>query len=200
MVGEGGYVLARKIDCSEREWEKIRIEYVTSSISYRSLADKYNLSYNRVQTRAKENGWAKEREEYKEKLLKKSLDLVLEQQANRIAEAVRLGDKMLEKVSEALDNIDVMLCKKSTTVKSTDENGDEVSKYNETFRKKKVIIDKQGLKQLSGVLKDLKEIGIFRAELDRREQEARIEKLRKECDSDKDKDIKVVIECQDYAE
>ena len=125
--------------------------------------------------------------------------MICEEQAQRIARAILIGDKMLEKVEESLDEIDMMLCRTVTTKKGfeKDEEGHilETSISTEDFNKKKVAIDRQGLKQLSSILRDLREIGIFRSELDKREQEARIEKLRKDVEEEKqDTTITVIID------
>jgi hypothetical protein len=54
--------------------------------------------------------------------------------------------------------------------------------------------DTGAIKQLTGAIKDLKEIGIFRADLDRAEQMARIKKLQKEAaEEEQDKEIVVTI-------
>jgi hypothetical protein len=55
--------------------------------------------------------------------------------------------------------------------------------------------DTGAIKQLTSAIKDLKEIGVFRADLDRREQEARIKKLQKESEEEqKDTTITVTFE------
>ena len=178
-----------KIDVSEQEWEKIKTEYVTSEISYRNMATKYGIPYGRLQMRGKEEDWKGQRATYKENLLKKSIDLICEEQAQKIAKAILIGDKILEKVEQSLDEIDIVLCRTTTTTKKVEKNEDgeivDVSTTTEDFEKKKVAIDRQGLKQLSSILRDLREIGIFRSELDKREQEARIEKLRKDVEEEK---------------
>ena len=188
-----------KIDMSEQEWEKIKTEYITTEISYRNLASKYGIPYGRLQMRGKEDDWKSQRAEYKENLLKKSIDLICEEQAQRIAKAILIGDKMLEKVEESLNEIDIVLCRTATTTKRVelDEGGHavEVSTSTEDFEKKQVAIDRAGLKQLSSILRDLREIGIFRSELDKREQEARIDKLRKDVEEEqKDTTITVIID------
>lgn len=61
----------------------------------------------------------------------------------------------------------------------------------------------QSIKQLTGALKDLQQIKGYKSDLDIKEQEARIEKLRKESGVDnQDNEIKVVIqdEIEEYAE
>lgn len=188
-----------KIDVSEQEWERLKTEYITSEISYRNMSSKYGISYTRLQQRGNDEDWRAQRKEYKEKLLNKSVDLICEEQAQRIAKAILIGDKMLEKVEESLNEIDVVLCRTVTTKKGfeKDEEGHilETSTSTEDFTKKKVAIDRQGLKQLSSILRDLREIGIFRSELDKREQEARIEKLRKDVEEEqKDTTITVTFE------
>ncbi len=186
------------IDLSEKEWEEIKTEYVTTDISYRKLAQKYGMAYGRLQTRGFNEKWQEEREAYKETLFKKSVDLICDEQAHRIARAIRIGDKMLEKVEQSLEEIDMMLCRSTETIKGYEEidgQGKEITRTTETFDKKKVAIDRQGLKQLSAVLRDLREIGIFRSELDKKEQEARINKLRKDAEDEQvDKTIHVVFE------
>ena len=54
--------------------------------------------------------------------------------------------------------------------------------------------DTESIKRLTGALKDLKEIGVFRADMDKAEQMARIKKLQKESEEEQlDKEITVVI-------
>lgn len=56
-------------------------------------------------------------------------------------------------------------------------------------------IDTESIKRLTGALKDLKEIGVFRADLDRAEQQARIKKLQKESEEEqKDTTITVIFD------
>ena len=63
--------------------------------------------------------------------------------------------------------------------------------------------DTGAIKQLTSAIKDLKEIGVFRADLDKQEQMARIKKLQKESEEEqKDTTITVVFEgdMDEYAE
>ena len=196
----------QKIDLSEKDWEKIKTEYVTTEMSYRTLAKKYGMAYGRLQTRGFDEDWKGARASYKENLLNKSIDIICEEQAQRIAKAILIGDRMLEKVEESLNEIDMMLLKTTTTTESvsTDADGNMVNTKvaSEDYTSKKVAIDRAGLRQLSAVLKDLKEIGIFRSELDRREQEARINKLRKDAEDEQgDNTIEVTFgeDVDDYA-
>lgn len=58
-----------------------------------------------------------------------------------------------------------------------------------------LVVDTQSLKQLTSALKDLKEIKGYKSAIDLKEQEARIEKLRKEaeCEDDTPAEIEVVF-------
>lgn len=191
----------QKIDLSDKEWEKIKTEYITSDISYRSLADKYGMTYTRLHTRAYEENWKEEREKFKDNLVNKSVDLICNEQAGQIARALRIGNTMLEKIEESLNEIDMVLCKNTESTKGVEEiDGHlcEVTRSTEDFTKKRIAIDRAGLKQLSAVLRDLREIGIFRCALDQKEQEARINKLRKDAEDDTGaNDVKVIIEDDD---
>lgn len=65
-----------------------------------------------------------------------------------------------------------------------------------------LIIDSQSIRQITASIKDLREIKGYKSDLDMQEQLARIEKLRKDAQTEEEsKDIRVVIEnsLDDYA-
>ena len=65
-----------------------------------------------------------------------------------------------------------------------------------------LVTDSQSIRQITASIKDLREIKGYKSELDMQEQLARIEKLRKEVQTEEEsKDIRVVIEnsLDDYA-
>lgn len=87
--------------------------------------------------------------------------------------------------------------------KIADDNAEKISK---AFRVADKILDKlelsvellvpedrDGLIKCANTLKSLKEIGVFRAELDMLEQQARIDKLRKDAASDEKKDNTLIV-------
>ena len=39
------------------DWKKIRYDYITSTKSYRDIANEYNVSFNTIAKRAKREGW-----------------------------------------------------------------------------------------------------------------------------------------------
>ena len=86
--------------------------------------------------------------------------------------AERLLDR-LEQAAEELDKGTVILREKKKT-----EQGEEVTEV--TKAKRKGIVDRAGLKQLTGVLKDLQDILSRDGSLDAREREMKLQKLEQE--------------------
>lgn len=157
------------------DWNVIKTEYITDeSSSYRKLAKKYGVSYTTIGEKARQEGWAEERKQFLNKTLSKTLNAISKAQANRASRLQTVADKLLDKIENAVDNFDMS----------------------------EILLDKQALKQLTGALKDIKDIQMIKSEADLREQEARIAKLQKDAESDeKDTTIEVVIgdDGEDYA-
>ena len=62
------------------------------------------------------------------------------------------------------------------------------------------ILDTQGMKHISGVLKDIKEVQMIRSDKDLEEQDARIAKLRKEAEKEEHSDNAIVIQFAEGSE
>lgn len=162
--------MKKRTSVSEEIWEEIKMEYISTNTSFRQLESKYGVSYTQIQGRAKRGKWLEDREKFKSNRTEKSLDSICEQQVADITKAMKVADKLLDKISEAVEVVEPA--------------------------------DTQSIKQLTGAIKDLKEIGVFRADMDRREQMARIAKLEKEAKEEQtDTEITVVIKGgEDYAD
>lgn len=147
------------------DWSKIEAEYITDTeTSYRKLAQKYGLNQATIAQKAKAEDWVGKRK----RQASTTQAIILEQDiARKVDRATRLldvSDLLLEKVRELITSDD------------------------------KIAMDTQGMKHISGVLKDLKEIQMIRSELDIREQEERIEKLRREAQQEQNREpIQVII-------
>lgn len=148
----------------EEVWAKVRNEYITAdNTSYRQLEKQFGLPFSAIRSRAVMEEWQKQRSEFHINRTQKSLDLIAEHQARETSKAFMVANKLLDKISEAVDVIEPA--------------------------------DTQSIKQLTGAVKDLKEIGVFRADMDRREQMARIAKLEKEAKEEQtDTNIIVTLE------
>jgi hypothetical protein len=162
----------KKIEISVDMWQTIKNEYVTTDISIRGIQKKYGIPYNRIRDRADAEGWNDERETLKDKINQKSIDLLVEHKAEECTRAFRVANKILDKIEEIVEHIDT-------------ESPDAL----------------RDIKSATSSIKDLKEIGFFRADLDRQEQMARINKLRKDAEEEqKDTTITVVFENDEYGD
>ena len=148
------------------DWKAIKTEYITTNTSYRKLAQKHGVHYNAVANRAKQEGWISQRNQFCDKTVTKTVDTLSTKQVDRAAKLVSVADLLLDKV------------------KSIVESHPEL------------LTNTQSIKNLSGVLKDIKEVQMIRSDADMREQEARIANLRKQAEKDdnQSKDVTITIE------
>ena len=91
------------------DWLKIRNEYVGTEISTRKLAEKYGVSANTLQARAKREKWAFERAERctqtARKCTQKSAEAVAAAEADRLSAAARIGAKASRFLEKRLDTL-----------------------------------------------------------------------------------------------
>ena len=177
------------------DWQAIKTEYITTDTSYRKLAQKYGIHYKVISERGKDEGWVELRSQHRDKTLTKTLDKISNKQADKMARIDKLTDKLLDKLEQAITELDLQLAKHTDKTKTIEYNNDrrpdkptrEVVHEEEKLLEVKSIVDRQGLKQIASALKDIKEVKMLRSELDRQEQEARIDNLRKQANKDDDK-------------
>ena len=191
------------------DWQKIKTEYITTDTSYRKLADKYGVGYQAICHRSKEEGWIALREQHMNKTVSKAIDKISSKKADKMARIDDLSDKLLEKLEQAITELDLQLFKHTDKTKIIEYNNElrpdkptkEIVHEEEKLMEVKSIIDRQGLKQIASALKDIKEVKMLRSDLDRQEQEARIANLRRQAEGDKtDNAIEVVFgdDSEDY--
>jgi uncharacterized protein YjcR len=155
------------------DWQAIKTEYITTDTSYRKLAQKYGVNATNIAKRASKEKWVDERNKNASKTLSKTLNAIGSKQAERTAKLIGVSDLLLDKVKSLLE-------------------ADE-----------KLLVDTSIMKDVSVILKNLKDIQMIRSEADLREQEARIDKLRKEAMVEKENnEVKVTIkgELEEYSE
>ena len=185
------------------DWQAIKTEYITTDTSYRKLAQKYGIHYKVISERGKDEQWVKLRSQHRDNTLTKALGKISSKQADKMARIDDLADKLLEKLEQAITELDLQLYKHTDKTKVIEYNNDirpdkptkETIHEEEKLLEAKSIVDRQGLKQIASALKDIKEVKMLRSELDQQEQEARIANLRKQADKDEDKteEIEVVF-------
>ena len=182
------------------DWKKIKTEYITTDTSYRKLAQKYGIHYKVISERGKAENWVELRSQHRDKTLTKTLGKISEKQADKMSRIDDLADKLLEKLEQAITELDLQLYKHTDKTKTIEYDNDrrpdkptkEVVHEEEKLLEVKSIVDRQGLKQIASALKDIKEVKMLRSELDKQEQEARIANLRKQAEKDDDDDADVI--------
>lgn len=156
-------------------WLEIKTEYITTDISYRKLAEKYGLRYATLQKRGQEEDWQTLRDQFRAKTVSKTIDKMAEKKAKQAAKVGDLADKLLVKLEQAIDELDL----KVTTHKVKTERGNKETTVEYKTAEEGGTVDRTGLRQLTGALKELKFIKDEISDLERREREARIEALRR---------------------
>lgn len=149
------------------DWIKIKTEYITTTISYRKLAEKYDVPFNTLQCRARKEKW---------------VDLRKNHQDNIVTESVKKVESKAIDYKSTLYSLAYKIA--IQLVEMTEEN---------------TVTDLVAIgikpRDITGAIKDLGDVLHVKSETDLEEQEARIEKLRKEAQAEQgSNDIKVVID------
>ena len=192
------------------DWQKIKTEYITTDTSYRKLAQKYGVSYQAICHRSKDEGWIAQHEQHTNKTVSKAIDKISSKKADKMARIDGLADMLLEKLEQAITELDLQLFKHTDKTKVIEYDNElrpdkptrEVIHEEEKLMEARSIVDRQGLKQIASALKDIKEVKMIKSELDRREQEARIANLQRQAEGEEDdNEIQVVItgKAKEYA-
>lgn len=149
------------------DWLKLKAEYITDEeMSYRKLAKKHGVSESTLYKRAKSESWHEAKLKHRQTTVAKAVAVVEKDQEKRLSRLLIVTDKLLDKIERLVENL---------------SEGD-------------LIVDKKGLKDLTGAIKDIKDIQSVKSKIDLQEQQARIDKLRKDAEKEeKDTEIKVVI-------
>ena len=149
------------------DWNSIKTEYITTSISYRKLADKHGVPFKTLAYRAGNEKWPKLRQRHSDNIVTKSV-----KEAEKGAKEYKSTLYALAyKVAMQLDSL--------TEGRTMEE------------------LVAVGIKprDITGAIKDLEDVLHIKSETDIAEQQARIAKLQKEAEgeSSEDKAVKVII-------
>ena len=186
------------------DWNKIKTEYITTDTSYRKLGEKYGIHYKVISEKGKAEGWVELRSQHRDKTLTKALEADSKKTADRLTRIQDATDRLLDKIEQAISELNIQLVKETHKEKVVEYNNPErpdkatkeITHETEKVHEMTSIIDRQGLKQIASALKDIKEVQMLKSELDHQEQEARIANLRKQAEKEEkqDKDVTIVIE------
>ena len=154
------------------DWNTIKAEYIAGGTSYRKLAEKYKVSFTTLQGVAKREQWVELRRQAQDKSDTKIVNSIAKDIANNSVKINNVADKLLEKISSMIEEHE------------------------------EILYNSQSLKHITSALKDIKDIKGLKSDIDLREQEARINKLRKDAEEEqKDTTVTVILggEAEDYA-
>ena len=186
------------------DWTKIKTEYVTTDkSSYRKLADKYGIPLGTLCKRAQRENWPALKQQSYDKKVSKTIASVENNQIKKLERILSITDKLLDKIEQAVDELDLQLCKSVEKVKVIEYNNDErpdkptkeTVHETEKVAEIRTIIDRKGAQELASAIKSLKEVQMLKTELDEQEQKARIDKLRKDAmEENTDTEIEVTMD------
>lgn len=184
------------------DWNAIREEYITDeSSSYRKLAQKYGVGLTALYNHAKNEDWVGQRKQLKDKTMTKSIETISDQRVDKLSRVMDITDRLLDKLEQAVEELDVQLLRTVVKTKEIEYNHDarpdkptkETIHETETITDYHTIVDRGGLKAIASALRDIKEIQMLRSDLDKQEQEARIANLRRQADKDDMSDTPTLV-------
>lgn len=95
---------------TEDKWTEIRLEYATTGLSYRKLAEKHGVSFNTLKARAKRENWVKNKNGYQEALTTKTLQKAATKASDtcvkqlvKVGRAAEIATSVIEKIVEDAD-------------------------------------------------------------------------------------------------
>lgn len=88
------------------DWNAIKLEYISTEIGYRDLADKHGVSFTTLQRRAKKEDWPRLRRQSDAIVETRVMTAATDMKTDRALRIERITDKLLDKIEITLDNID----------------------------------------------------------------------------------------------
>ena len=153
-----------------RDWIKIRNEYISTDIGLRGLAEKHNIPLTTLRDRSRREGWVAMRDEQHheiaQKTAQKTAEIVAKDEAGRVSRLLRIADRLMDKTERALDELDQLAVKHTekvkTSVSAKDDDGKpirrEVEREIVDLQTVQAIIDRKGLQQIANSAKAIKDI------------------------------------------
>lgn len=121
--------------------------------------------------------------------------------AERLNRLFAITDSLLDRLEQAAAELDAVIEDHREKVKT--EDGEHSWEYQQRKPEETGMIDRAGLKQLTAVVKDIKEVLILRPDTETREQDARVAKLERDLQRDAELGGQVTVtlegESADYA-
>lgn len=119
--------------CSEKQWERIRTQYITSDIAHRTLAAEHGVPYATLRDRAKREGWTIQRKEFRSKVGVETEQKLNELAVQQAEEIVGTRDwvkrSLIEVARRCMEPERVMLRQGREWVQAEDDEGNLVFRF-----------------------------------------------------------------------
>ena len=192
-------------------WQKIKAEYITdAAATYRSLSEKYDVPLGTLQKRAKKENWPLLKKQSGDRTDARAVAVLEARNVQKIARLHDITDKLLDKLEQAVDELDTQVVTHSVKTKvieyNNDQRPDKPTKETVTEEEQLIavqtIIDRSGLKSITAALRDIKEVQMLKSNDDVREQNARIAALEERTKEEDSGEVVVMIESdtEEYCE
>ncbi len=177
-------------------WVEIEHEYVTDisrkPCSLENLAKKYSIPIDTIKDRSAKDGWVRKRTEYTQQTLKKAKEKSSDTDADRIARLLSIADKAAEKTEQALGELEQYVVRDKKKIKTVEYNDEtaigkptkEVINETEHINIESGLIDRLGLSQVTGALKNLKDIYMMPVALEKQSAETALLKAKSQGDDE----------------
>ncbi len=85
-------------------WEEIKLEYVTTDISYRELSEKHGISFSSLSKMAVKGKWSKERNKHRKKVATKVQQKIVVKKAKELAKEIEIAEAISDILQVAVSH------------------------------------------------------------------------------------------------
>ena len=90
------------------DWQQIKLEYITTNISYRRLEDKYGINYKVIADKGKAEGWGTLRSQHNHNVLTSAVEAAEDSKVDRLTKLLGISDTLVDKVRERIEAINAI--------------------------------------------------------------------------------------------
>lgn len=152
------------------DWNTLKAEYIAGGVSYRELAEKYGVSHSTLRQRAAREKWSTQKDNVRAEAEQKMIDTISDEQSEQAVSAVNL-------INQAAMNFLMQIADESVKIKEGKVDKNITTKYSE----------------YALALARLKDVLGIKSERDIDEQDARIENLRRQSETNTNKDQTITV-------
>lgn len=85
-------------------WEEIKLEYVTSDMSYRELSEKFGISFSTLSKTAVKEKWSRERNKHRKKVATKAQQKIETKKAKSLAKEMEIAEAISDILKAAVSS------------------------------------------------------------------------------------------------